>query len=271
MPFVETKDGVSLYCRDWGAGKPVVFVAGWALGGEMWEYQTTPLSEQGLRCIAYDKRGCGRSDDPGKGYDYDTLSDDLAAILERLDLRDVTLVSHSMGGGDVTRYLSRHGAERIARVALLATTTPFPVKTADNPDGVDKSFYDAMIAGVSDDRPGYMRETAKTFFGLPDFPVSPEMIQWGVNLALQASPRATIELIRGMAETDFRSELSAFTVPTLILQGDNDPSAPLDLTGRKLAQALPNSQLKIYEGAPHGLFFTHKDRLNADLLAFING
>lgn len=272
MPFIETSDHTSLFYKDWGQGKPVVFSHGWVLGADMWEYQMTYLAGQGLRCIAHDRRGCGRSSQPWHGYDFDTFADDLAALIEQLDLREVTLVGHSMGCAEIARYLSRHGAGRIDRVVLVATTTPFPLKTADNPAGVEPQVYDYMVAELTKDRPHYLAASAPQFFGLglPNISVSPELIQWGVGLALQASPKATIEMVWALARTDLRPDMAAFTMPTLIIHGDADQGAPLPLTGQKTAQAIPGSQLKIYEDAPHGLFITAKDRLNQDLLAFIS-
>jgi pimeloyl-ACP methyl ester carboxylesterase len=271
MPYIEAGDGTNLFYNDWGAGEPVACTHGWAVGGGMWEYQTAPLSRQGPRCIALDRRGCGRSEQPGHGYDFDTFADDLAAVIERLDLRGVTLVGHSMGAGEIARYLSRHGAGRIARVALVSPTTPFVLKTADNPDGVERSFFDDMIAALNDDRPHYLAASVPAFFGfgLPGVAVSPEIQAWAVGLALQASPKATIDMVRAMSETDFRTDLRAFTMPTLIVHGDSDAGAPVERTGRRTAEAIPGSTLTVYPNASHGPFYTHRDRLNADLLAFI--
>lgn len=266
MAYLETREGIRLYYKDWGTGKPVVFVASWALNSDMWQYQMTPLARQGLRCVAYDRRGHGRSDQPDGGYDYDTLADDLAEVIERLDLREVTLVGHSMGGGEVVRYLSRHGDSRIARVALLAPAVPFLLKTAANAEGLDANVFEQRRAAWSTDFPDWLKENARPLFA-PE--ISPAMLQWLVNLCLQSSLKAVIDSSYAIAETDFRAELSAITVPTWILQGDADLSTPLELTGRKVAQLLPGSVLKIYEGAPHGLMFTHRERLKDDLLAFL--
>ena len=269
--YIETRDGTRLFYKDWGTGKPVVFIHGWALGADMWEYQMPYLAGEGLRCIAYDKRGCGRSGQPWGGYDFETFADDLAAVIDQLHLHEVTLVGHSMGCGDITRYLSRHGAGRVARAALVAPTTPFILKTADNPEGLDKSVFDNIVAELGRDRPRFLAAGAPAFFGRggPNSPISPEMIQWAVGLFFQASPKAMTDMIRAMSETDFRKDLHAFTVPTLVIHGDADQGAPIDLTGRKTAEAISGSQLKVYESAAHGLFITEKDLLNADLLAFI--
>jgi non-heme chloroperoxidase len=265
-PFIVTRDGANLFYKDWGNGKPVVFVHSWALDSDMWQYQMIHLAGRGLRCVAYDNRGHGRSSDPGQGYDYDTLADDLAAALDRLNLRDVSLVSHSMGCGVVVRYLSRHGSGRIARAALVAPTTPFLLKTEDNPDGLDKGIFEPLRAMWSRDFPKWLADNAGPFFR-PE--TSPEMIQWGLKMGMRASLKAVIDCNRAVTETDFRAELPKITTPALIIHGDKDVSAPLELTGRKTAQLIPGSRLKVYEGAPHGLFITHMDRLNRDLHDFI--
>lgn len=271
FPFIGTDDGTCLFYKDWGVGKPVVFIHGWILNADIWEYQMAELSNRNLRCIAYDRRGCGRSSQPSEGYDYDRLADDLAALLEQLNLQEVTLIAHSMGGGEIVRYLSRHGSDRIARIVLVAATTPFLLKTADNLDGIDPGFYDHMIAAVSHDRPHYLASVAPIFFGIESQQdsVSSELMQWAVGLALQGSLRATIATIRTLSETDLRTELPAITAPTLVIHGDRDQYVPIEVSGDKTAQLIPNSQLIVYEGAAHGLFITHKERFHRDLLAFI--
>jgi non-heme chloroperoxidase len=271
-PFAVTDDGTSLYYNDWGMGQPVVFVHGGQLGAAMWEYQLLDLVEHGLRTIAYDRRGCGRSSQPWHGYDVDTLADDLAALLAHLDLERVVLVGHSNGCGDIARYLTRHGASRVARVALIAPTTPFLLETEDNPNGVNGSVFDETVAELSRDRPRFFTAGAPAFFGVgvSHVSVSPEMVQWGVGLALQASPRATIAMTRTFAETDFRPDMASFTVPTLVIHGAADMIAPLDLCGRATATRIPGARLAIYETG-HGLFLTEQTRLNQDLLAFITG
>jgi non-heme chloroperoxidase len=246
----------------------VVFVHSWALNSDMWQYQMIHLSGQGLRCIAYDQRGHGRSSQHGYGYEYDTLADDLAALLEQLDLREVTLVGHSMGCGEIVRYLSRHGSSRVARAVFIGTATPFALKTRDNPDGVDKAVIDKLRASWVKDFPRWLGENARPFF-VPE--TSPEMVQWVVGMCLQASLKALIDCNHAINETDFRAELAAMTVPTLVIHGDADVSEPIEQRGRRTAQLIPGSQFKLYEGAPHGLMFTHMDRLNSDLLAFIQG
>ena len=269
MPFIETRDRAGLFYRDWGTGKPVVFVHGWALNSEMWQYQMVHLAANGFRCVAYDRRGHGRSTDPGRGYDFDTLADDLAAVIEQLGLRDVTLVGHSMGCAEITRYLTRHGASRITRVAFVSVSLPFVMKTADNPDGIDKSALDAQRASwARGDFPKWLGENARPFF-IPE--TSQQMVDWGIRLCQQTSLQAILECNRIDVEVDFRPELPRINVPALIVHGDKDVSAPLDSTARRVAKLIPESKLKIYERGPHGLMFTHTDRLNADLLEFAKG
>jgi non-heme chloroperoxidase len=273
MPHVETRDGTSLYSLDSGGGKPVVFVSSAWLSSRMWEYQLPALAGQGLRCVAYDRRGHGRSDWTWGGYDYDTLADDLAALLETLDLRGVTLVGHSAGGGEVVRYLTRHGAERVERIALISATTPFPMHTADNPDGVPREWMEADLAMRTADRPRWFAENADGFFGvgLPGISVSAELVQFMIGQCLDCSARATVEFFLTGFTTDLREELRAVPVPSLIIHGDHDLQAPLELCGRKTAQLIPDNRFAIYENAAHGLFVTHAGRLNDDLLRFIRG
>jgi pimeloyl-ACP methyl ester carboxylesterase len=268
-PFVETGDGTRLFYRDWGAGRPALFVAPWALGSDWWEYQMTHLAGQGVRCVGYDRRGHGRSGEPAAGYEFDTLADDLAAVLERLDLRDLVLIGHSMGSGEVVRYLSRHGSARVARVVLVAPITPFTLKTADNPDGVDRGVLEAGRAALARDRPGAIAGAAAAFFG-PNNAVSGAMKDWWTAMILhQCSLRVMLELHRVFTETDFRPDLGAIRIPTLVVHGDSDTSTPLEFTGRRTARLIAGSELKVYEGAAHGLPITHMDRLNADLRAFV--
>jgi non-heme chloroperoxidase len=276
MPFIETNDHTSLHYRDWGTGLPVVFLSSWAVSSPMWESQMLPLSKRGLRCIAYDRRGHGRSDDPGRGYDFDTLADDLAKVLTHLDLRKVTLVGHSMGCAEIARYLSRHGTSRIARTILISTMTPFLLQTPENPEGAPRSIVEANVTALLADRPRYFASAVIKLFGLgsrspaPDL-VSPEWIHHWLQLTAECSIKAALECLHAFCETDLRPDMRAFTVPTLLIHGDNDQSTPLEMCGRRTAQAIPHSQLKVYEGAAHGLFQTHKERVNDDLLAFIQG
>ena len=264
--FIETSGGVRLAYRDWGEGRPVVFVHSWGVNAEMWDYQAAELLDHGLRCIAFDRRGHGGSDDPGRGYDADTLADDLAAVMEALDLREATLVGHSMGCGEIVRYLSRHGDARVARVVLLAPTTPFLLKTADNPAGIDQALFEAGRAVWRQDFPKWVADNTDPFFTAD---TSPAMKQWGAGMLLKTPLPVLLACNRMAAETDFRPDLRAIKKPAMVIHGDRDVSAPLELTGRPTAEMIPGARLAVYEGAPHGLFVTHMQRLNVDLLAFI--
>ncbi len=271
MAFFEASDGTKLFYKDWGSGTPVVFVHGWPLNADMWDYQMVPLSRQGIRTIAYDRRGFGRSDQPGGRYDYDVLADDLASLLDTLDLHEVTLVGFSMGGGEVARYVARHGTARLARIALVACVTPFLLKTDDNPDGVDRSVFDGMVKPIEEDRPHFFASFGKAFYGssLLHQTISSSFGDWTTSLAMQGSALATIDCVRLFSETDFRADLARFDKPTLVIHGTSDATVPIEVSGAKAAALIPGARLIEYEGAPHGLIYTERDRLNADLLAFI--
>jgi pimeloyl-ACP methyl ester carboxylesterase len=270
MPFIETSDTTSLFYNDWGTGRPVVLIHGWPLQADMWEYQSVFLASHGLRVIAYDRRGFGRSSQPWTGYDYDTLADDLATVLETLDVHDATLVGFSMGGGEVARCIGKHGSSRVAKAVLVSSVTPYLQKGADNPDGVDKSVFDQMVDGLHNDRPHFLAAFGKQFFGagLLNFEVTSEILQWSLGMALQASPKATLDCVRAFAETDFRADLAAVRVPTLVIHGGSDATVPADKSGRLAAALVAGAEYKEYDGAPHALFFTERDRLNRDLLEF---
>lgn len=273
--FLHTDDGARLFYRDWsrdwgqdreGRG-PVVFLASWSLNADSWAYQMLALTERGHRCVAYDRRGHGRSSDPGRGFDFDRLADDLATLLDRLDLRDVTLVGHSMSCGEIVRYLTRHGSGRVARTVLVGTVTPMLGRTDDNPDGIDPAFFEAFRSEwLMRDFPKWLEDNVRPFLTADS---SPEMMAWVKSLALQASMKALLDCHRATTSTDFRRELREITVPTLLVHGDLDVSSPLAITGCKTADLMPNATLTVYEGAPHGLFLTHMDRFNRDLLAFL--
>jgi non-heme chloroperoxidase len=258
--FIETDDGASLFYVDWGTGKPVLFTHAWALNADIWEYQLTELADQGVRCIAYDRRGHGRSTDPGRGYDYDRLADDLAAVINQLDLHDVTLVGFSMGNGEALRYLQRHGSGRVARLVMVSTVRPQS----------DASAFNGLIAGLKQDRPAFFAAGVTAFTGGHPA-VSPAMKDWVLAEFMRASPKAAIECIRAISRGDFRADMRAVTVATLIIHGDNDQVNPLEGSARKAAELIPGAKLAVYEGGPHGLVITHRDRLARDLLAFVRG
>ncbi|WP_037672738.1 alpha/beta fold hydrolase [Streptomyces griseus] len=270
MPYFEGSDGTTLFYTEWGQGSPVVFVAGAWLSSSSWEFQMLPLSERGLRCVAFDKRGHGRSDWVGHGFEYDTLADDLAALLDHLDLREVTLVAHSMGGGEVIRHLTRHGYDRVSRVVLISTTAPLLLRTPDHPDGIEQSLLDAGLAERTRDRPRWMAQNAQAFFATHlGNTISAELMEWTVRRCLDCSAKAAVEVIRTAFRTDLREEARAIRVPTLIIHGDADASAPVELCGRRLAELVPDNTYKEYPRAGHGIFITHAEQLNRDLLDFI--
>jgi pimeloyl-ACP methyl ester carboxylesterase len=264
--MIETADGVRLHWKEIGRGRPILFVSSWAMSVRMWDFQIAAFADHGFRCIAFDRRGHGRSDQPAEGYDSDTFADDVAAVIEALDLRDLTLVGHSMAGGEIVRYLTRHGAGRIGRAVLIAPTTPFLLKTEDNPNGLPGEFFDLTWAAWKQDFPKWVADNTAPFF-TPE--TSPAMAQWGVNILLEISVPVALATSRGFVPTDFREEMKAIDLPVLILHGDRDASAPLALTGEASAALIPGAKLKIYEGGPHGLMYTHRDELNRDILAFI--
>jgi non-heme chloroperoxidase len=271
MPYVESHDGTKVFYNDWGAGRPVVLIHGWPLNSDMWEYQSIPLASHGLRVITYDRRGFGRSEQPWGGYDYDTLAQDLAALFDKLELREAVLVGFSMGGGEVARYLSRYGADRVRKVVLVSAVTPFLLKTSSHEQGVDRAVFNEMVAGLQKDRPGFLASFMKKFYGagLLHPAVSSEILKWSEALALQGSPKATLDCIRAFSETDFRPDMRAFTMPTLIIHGDADATVPIDPSGRATAKLIAQAELREYAGAAHGLFYTERERLTADLLAFV--
>lgn len=267
--FIRTRDGTNLFYRDWGAGRPLLFVAPWALNSDWWEYQTGTLSDRGLRCVAYDRRGHGRSEEPGRGYDFDTLADDLAEVIEQLDLRDAVLVGHSMGCAEVVRYLSRQPAGRVAGAVLVATITPFTLKTADNPAGIEESVLENGRVALARDRPGQIAKAAANFFGVPPNVVSSELMDWWTRMMLDGcSLKVMLDLHRTFTRTDFRADLRKIDVSVLLIHGDRDVSTPIDFTSRRTAPLISRCDLRVYENAAHGLPITHMDRLNADLLAF---
>jgi non-heme chloroperoxidase len=266
-----TKDGAVIYYKDWGAGPAVVFSHSYPLSSDVWENQMMFLLQHGYRVVAHDRRGFGRSSQPSQGYDFDTFADDLAALVEALDLADVTFIGHSMGGGEVARYIGRHGETRASKLAFVAAVTPFLLKTVTNPDGAPIEAFDGMRAAVRADRSqwnkdasmpyyGYNRDGAKVSEGVRE-----EYRRQGMTTGILAAYRA----IGAFSETDFRADLKKITVPTLILHGGDDQIVPIEISGNLTAKIVRNATLVVYEGAPHGLLATHKDRVNADLLAFL--
>jgi pimeloyl-ACP methyl ester carboxylesterase len=272
MPTIETRDGTKLYVKDWGSGPAVVLIHGWPLSSDSWDPQAFALANAGYRVIAYDRRGFGRSEQPWSGYDYDTLSDDLADVMEACGVTSgATLVGFSMGGGEVARYMSRHQGKSVAKAVLVGSVVPYLLQTDDNPDGVAKSQLEDMAKQMQEDRPKFMANFLDQFFGVGFItsPVSEERLHWAWSLTQQAGLKPTLACAEAFAFTDFRPDLAAFTVPTLIIHGTSDSTVPIDATGRAAAAAIPGAKLIEYDGAPHGLFATDQDRLTDDLLAFL--
>lgn len=271
MPSVQASDGTHLHVKSMGSGKTVVLIHGWPLTGDMWEYQSLALVEAGYRVITYDRRGFGHSGHPSTGYDYDTFADDLAAVIEGNDVHDATLVGFSMGGGEVARYLTRHGGGRVAKAALVGSVVPFVLRTSDNPDGVDEGALIDMQAQIRRDRFKFLSTFAEQFYGVGwvTSPVSRPLLDWTFALAIMASPKATIDCIDAFGRTDFRGDLAGFTMPTLIIHGTADKTVPIDATARAAAAGIPHAVSFEYEGEPHGLFATAPERLNTDLLNFL--
>lgn len=278
MKYIKRQDTTSgkeveLHYEDIGQGQPIVLIHGWPLSMEMWEYQISALVDRGFRVIKYDRRGFGKSSKPWTGYDYDTLSDDLKAILDELNVENATLVGFSMGGGEAVRYLSRHGSQRVSKLVLISSVTPYLLKTSDNEDGVDKSTFDDIVENIEKDRIDFLNSFGKQFFGvnLINHPVSTPLLEYYRMLASLATSKATIDCVRSFSETDFRQDLKAISIPTLVIHGDADKTVPIDSSGNLTSKLISGSKYLIYDSAPHGLFYTEKDRLNQDLIQFIDG
>ena len=271
MSTITATDGTRLYYKDWGTGRPVVFSHGWPLSADAWEDQMVFLSGRGYRCVAHDRRGHGRSDQPSAGNDMDTYADDLAALMGALDLRDATLVGHSTGGGEVARTIARHGTERVSQAVLIGAVTPLMLKTAANPDGLPVGVFDGIRAGVLADRSQYFKDFSAAFYGAnrPGANVAKGLHDGFWFQGMQAGLKNLFDCVKAFSETDFTADLQAFDVPTLVLHGDDDQVVPIDLSARRAADLVRNARLKVYRGAPHGLCSTHKDEVNADLLKFL--
>ena len=271
MRFVTTRDGVDLFVKDWGTGRPVVMMHGWPLSADSFDDLAIAVADAGMRAIAYDRRGFGRSGQPWDGYDYDTLSDDLAAVLAATDAHDATLLGFSMGGGEVARYMSRHGGAHVVQAILVGSVVPYMLKTPDNPEGVDQATFDAMAQGIQADRASFWSGFFKDFYGvgLVSHPVSDEVLEWSRDVSMQASLKATLACAKAFSSTDFRGDLRSFTVPTLIIHGTADQTVPIDTAARKAAAGIPTSTLLEYDDAPHGLLASHKARLASDVLEFL--
>lgn len=271
MNQVTATDMTKLYVKDWGSGRPVILIHGWPLSADSWDDQGMAIADAGHRAIAYDRRGFGRSSQPWSGYDYDTLADDLAAVIEQTGARDVVLAGFSMGGGEVARYMSRHGGKSVVQAVLVSSVLPFRLKTHDNPAGTEQAAFDKTALALNEDRPKFLAGFFRTFFGVDTArdPVSEELLAWARSVAMQASLKATLDCLKSFSSTDFRSDLTAFNVPTLIIHGTEDETVPIDASSRAAAKLIKHSALVEYDGAPHGLFATHKRRLTKDLIDFL--
>jgi pimeloyl-ACP methyl ester carboxylesterase len=266
-PYVTARDGTKLFVQDWGSGQPVLLLSAWTFDASSWGSQIAALNAKGFRCVAPDRRGHGRSEMPSTGYDLDTLTDDVAAVIEQRDLRDVTLVGFSMGTAEAVNYLRRYGSDRIARLVLVAPTTPFLVKTEDNPDAVPRAMIEADTAAVARDFAKWIAANEAPFF-TPD---TPEITRtWIREMMLSVPLPVALACRKTIAFSDLRAAAARIDRPTLILHGDKDASAPLPLTGAKTAKLIKGSKLIVYEGAPHPLPLTHSERLMADMLAFMS-
>ncbi len=271
MSYLTTRDSTRLYYKDWGQGRPVVLIHGWPLSSDSWDDVALQLALNGFRVIAYDRRGFGRSDQPWSGYDYDILSDDLADVLSNTEAQDATLVGFSMGGGEVARYMSRHGGRGVSQTVLIGSVVPYLLKTEDHSEGVPSSVFEAIMDGIKQDRAKFFAGFFKDFYGigLTSHPVSAEVVEWSRGLALQAGLKATLDCVTAFSTTDFRPDLAAFTVPTLIIHGEKDKTVPIEVTSEMAAEAISGAQLIRYDGAPHGLCASHKDELVRDLIPFL--
>ncbi|HEX8414287.1 MAG TPA: alpha/beta hydrolase [Sphingomicrobium sp.] len=272
MPYAKSSDRTKLYYKDWGTGDPVVLLHGWPLTGDTFDDAAVALVEAGRRCIIPDRRGFGRSDQPWDGYDYDTLADDVVSILEHAGIHEtVALVGFSMGGGEVARFLTRQGPQRVSKAVLISSVVPYMLQTDDNPNGVPQATFDEMTAGMKKDREHFFKGFFRDFFGtgIVSHPVSDEVEMNAWRQTMMAGLRPTLAAAQAFATTDFRPDLANFTVPTLVIHGTADKTVPIDATGRVVADRVRGAELIEYDGSAHGLFATDKQRLIADLVAFL--
>lgn len=282
MPFITTNsvslsgssEEVEIFYKDVGRGRPVILIHGWPLNHEMWEYQLNELPKSNLRVIAYDRRGFGKSSRPWEGYDYDTFASDLKALIDALDLNDVTLVGFSMGGGEVARYLAKYNTDgRVTRAALIGSVTPFLLKTSDNPTGIPQEEFDSIKEQLEEDRAKFLAAFGKTFYGVHTFnqPVSDEFLQQNLARCLNAALYATVKSMQAWSTTDFRNDLTKIKIPLLVIHGKEDETVPIDISAEETVKIVPHAEYVIYDDAPHGLFYTHKNKFSEDLITFVSG
>jgi non-heme chloroperoxidase len=271
MTMLTLKDSTQLYYKDWGSGRPVVFSHGWPLSSDAWEDQMIFLAGKGYRCIAHDRRGHGRSSQPWGGNEMDTYADDLKALLDHLGIQGATLVGHSTGGGEVARYIGRHGTARVARAVLVGAVPPLMLRTQANPTGLPMDAFDSIRSAVLADRSQFFQDLAKPFYGAnrPGAKVSEGLQRSFWLQGMQCGISAAYDCIKAFSETDFTEDLKKFNVPTLVIHGDDDQIVPIGASALLSAKLIKGAKLQIYEGASHGAPSTHKDRINQDLLAFI--
>jgi len=271
MGAITTDDGTEIFYKDWGSGQPIVFSHGWPLSGDDWDTHMLFFLNQGYRVIAHDRRGHGRSSQPSRGNDMNTYADDLATLFETLDLRDVTMVGHSTGGGEVAHYIGRHGTKRVAKAVLIGAVPPVQVKSASNPEGTPLEVFDGLRAALASDRAQFYKEFAIPFFGVnrPGAKVSQGTLDQFFRLSMQAGLKNVYDCVRAFSETDFTEDLKKFDIPTLLMHGEDDQIVPVNISARKSQRIVKNVQAIYYPGAPHGLTVTHQDQINADLLAFV--
>ena len=273
MPMVTTKDGAKIFYKDWGSGQPVVLSHGWPLSADAWDEQLFFFASNGFRAIAHDRRGHGRSSQTWAGNDMDTYADDLAALFKALDLDNVTMVGHSTGGGEVARYIGRHGTGRVAKAVLISAVPPLMLKTPANPEGLPIEVFDDIRAGLTKDSSKFYRDFASPFFGTnrPNASVSQGVLDEFWLSCMQAGLKNSYECVKAFSETDFNADLARFDIPTLVLHGEDDQIVPVRDTGMKSARIIKGAKAIFYPSAPHGLTVTHREQVNADLLQFLRG